>query len=145
MALQNAHDDDGPEHLGWYVGRTDSLRDLIRPHRRAHQTMNDRVVVDEKKRLAYPVTVVPCHAADLPRFHDCVVDVARGYETERRLEPAHVGTVSSQGTRRHAVSNETRVHPAWKWATIGLSGLAVAQFWWWNKKAPQVLNLGSGQ
>jgi hypothetical protein len=32
----------------------------------------------------------------------------------------------------------------WKWATFALVGVAVFQFWWWNKKAPQVLNLGSG-
>jgi len=34
------------------------------------------------------------------------------------------------------------VSPRWKWATFGLVGLVVAQFWWWNKKAPQVLRLG---
>ena len=33
----------------------------------------------------------------------------------------------------------------WKWATFGLAGLVVLQFWWWNKQAPQVLNLGSGR
>ena len=32
----------------------------------------------------------------------------------------------------------------WQYATFALMGLAVAQFWWWNKEAPQVLNLGSG-
>lgn len=37
-----------------------------------------------------------------------------------------------------------RVHPGWKWATFGLVGLVGLQFWWWNKKAPQVLNLGAG-
>ena len=30
----------------------------------------------------------------------------------------------------------------WKVATFALTGLVVAQFLWWNKKAPQVLNLG---
>jgi len=30
----------------------------------------------------------------------------------------------------------------WKYAALGLAGLVVAQFWWWNKKAPQVLRLG---
>jgi hypothetical protein len=32
--------------------------------------------------------------------------------------------------------------PRWKYATIGLAALAVAQFFWWNAKAPQVLRLG---
>jgi len=32
----------------------------------------------------------------------------------------------------------------WKYATIGLIGLLGVQFWWWNKKAPQVLSLGGG-
>ncbi len=34
------------------------------------------------------------------------------------------------------------VSTRWKYATFGLVALAVAQFWWWNKKAPQVLRLG---
>ena len=32
----------------------------------------------------------------------------------------------------------------WKYATFGLLGVVVVQAWWWNKKAPQVLNLGAG-
>ena len=32
----------------------------------------------------------------------------------------------------------------WKYATFGLSALLVVQFWWWNKKAPDVLKLGAG-
>jgi hypothetical protein len=31
------------------------------------------------------------------------------------------------------------VSPRWKWATLGLVGFAIAQFLWWNAKAPQVL------
>jgi hypothetical protein len=38
-----------------------------------------------------------------------------------------------------------RVHPGWKWATFALIGLAGFQFYWWNKQAPQVLNLGAGR
>jgi hypothetical protein len=34
------------------------------------------------------------------------------------------------------------VSPYWKWAALGLVGLVGVQFWWWNKKAPQVLKLG---
>ena len=30
----------------------------------------------------------------------------------------------------------------WKYATFGLVGLLGVQFWWWNKKAPEVLRLG---
>jgi|GEM_PF-2231371 hypothetical protein len=30
----------------------------------------------------------------------------------------------------------------WKYATFGLVGLLGVQFWWWNKKAPEVLKLG---
>jgi hypothetical protein len=29
----------------------------------------------------------------------------------------------------------------WKTATFVLGGLLVVQFWWWNKQAPEVLNL----
>lgn len=29
----------------------------------------------------------------------------------------------------------------WKTATFVLAGALVVQFWWWNKKAPEVLNL----
>jgi hypothetical protein len=32
----------------------------------------------------------------------------------------------------------------WQYATFALVGLVVVQAWWWNKEAPQVLNLGSG-
>ena len=31
----------------------------------------------------------------------------------------------------------------WMYATLALGGLVAAQAWWWNKKAPQVLNLGA--
>lgn len=31
----------------------------------------------------------------------------------------------------------------WKWTTFGLAALVVYQFYWWNKRAPQVLNLGN--
>lgn len=34
------------------------------------------------------------------------------------------------------------VSPRWKWAALGLTALLGVQFWWWNKKAPQVLRLG---
>lgn len=37
------------------------------------------------------------------------------------------------------------VSPAWKYATIGLIGLVLVQAWWWNRQAPQVLNLGAGR
>jgi len=33
------------------------------------------------------------------------------------------------------------VSPNWKYATYGLAALVVAQFFWWDSKAPQVLNL----
>jgi hypothetical protein len=33
----------------------------------------------------------------------------------------------------------------WKIATFALGGLVIAQFVWWNKKAPEVLNLGAGR
>lgn len=33
----------------------------------------------------------------------------------------------------------------WKVATFVLGGLVVAQFFWWNAKAPQVLNLSAGR
>jgi hypothetical protein len=39
---------------------------------------------------------------------------------------------------------DTRVSRNWKFAAIGLGALVVAQFVWWNKKAPGVLNLGAG-
>ena len=42
------------------------------------------------------------------------------------------------GLGQAAMAPETR----WKYAALGLAGLVVAQFWWWNKKAPQVLRLG---
>jgi hypothetical protein len=32
----------------------------------------------------------------------------------------------------------------WKIATFVLGGLVVAQFVWWNKKAPEVLGLSGG-
>lgn len=34
-----------------------------------------------------------------------------------------------------------QVDVKWKYATIGLGVLVVAQFVWWNRQAPQVLNL----
>jgi hypothetical protein len=34
------------------------------------------------------------------------------------------------------------VSTRWKYAALGLAGLVVAQFFWWNAKAPQVLRLG---
>lgn len=30
----------------------------------------------------------------------------------------------------------------WKTATFVMGGLLAFQFWWWNDKAPEVLNLG---
>lgn len=33
------------------------------------------------------------------------------------------------------------VDAKWKYAAIGLGGLIVVQFIWWNRQAPQVLNL----
>lgn len=30
----------------------------------------------------------------------------------------------------------------WQYATFALGALVVAQFFWWNAKAPQVLKLG---
>lgn len=32
----------------------------------------------------------------------------------------------------------------WQYATVALSVAVVAQFFWWNAKAPQVLKLGGG-
>jgi hypothetical protein len=43
-----------------------------------------------------------------------------------------------QAMGQATIAPETR----WKYAALGLAGLVVAQFWWWNKKAPQVLRLG---
>ncbi len=40
---------------------------------------------------------------------------------------------------------DDRVSANWKYATIGLVGLALFQAWWWNKKAPQVLKLGEAK
>lgn len=40
---------------------------------------------------------------------------------------------------------DNRVSPAWKYAAIGLGVGIVVQFWWWNRAAPQVLNLSSGR
>lgn len=40
------------------------------------------------------------------------------------------------------MGTDNRVHRGWKYAAIGLTGLVVAQFFWWNKKAPEVLKLG---
>jgi hypothetical protein len=37
------------------------------------------------------------------------------------------------------------VNENWKYATFGLGVLVVAQFFWWNKKAPEVLKLGYGK
>jgi hypothetical protein len=37
---------------------------------------------------------------------------------------------------------EKQVSRRWKYATFALMGLAGVQFWWWNKKAPEVLSLG---
>jgi hypothetical protein len=34
------------------------------------------------------------------------------------------------------------VSTRWKYATFGLIGLVIAQAWWWNRAAPQVLRLG---
>jgi len=31
------------------------------------------------------------------------------------------------------------VDAKWKWAALGLGGLVIAQFFWWDAKAPQVL------
>jgi len=37
---------------------------------------------------------------------------------------------------------DKQVSRGWMFATIGLATVVVGQFFWWNKKAPQVLNLG---
>jgi hypothetical protein len=39
---------------------------------------------------------------------------------------------------------QSTVSSNWKYATVGLGALLVVQFWWWNKKAPEVLRLGGG-
>lgn len=31
----------------------------------------------------------------------------------------------------------------WQYAALGLGALIVVQFFWWNKKAPEVLKLGA--
>lgn len=37
-----------------------------------------------------------------------------------------------------------QVGAGWKYATVALSALLVAQFAWWNKKAPNVLGAKKG-
>lgn len=39
---------------------------------------------------------------------------------------------------------EDQVSQNWKYASFVLGGLIVAQFFWWNAKAPEVLKLGQG-
>jgi len=51
----------------------------------------------------------------------------------------------SRRPRRAPVSGlgqAAEVSSRWKYAAIGLAALVVAQFAWWNAKAPQVLRLG---
>jgi len=38
-----------------------------------------------------------------------------------------------------------KVSSNWQWATLALVGVVGVQFWWWNKQAPEVLNLGGNQ
>jgi hypothetical protein len=38
-------------------------------------------------------------------------------------------------------SGDSMVSQNWKYATYALGALVVAQFFWWDSKAPQVLNL----
>lgn len=38
-----------------------------------------------------------------------------------------------------------QVSVGWKYAALGLAGLLGVQFWWWNKKAPEVLRLGASR
>lgn len=42
---------------------------------------------------------------------------------------------------QNASGGSAQVSPNWKYATYALGALVVAQFFWWDAKAPQVLNL----
>lgn len=39
---------------------------------------------------------------------------------------------------------DDQVSVKWKYATMGLGVLVVAQFFWWDSKCPQVLRGGGG-
>jgi hypothetical protein len=40
------------------------------------------------------------------------------------------------------MDDDKRVNRGWMFATGALGVVVVAQFFWWNAKAPEVLNLG---
>lgn len=40
--------------------------------------------------------------------------------------------------------SQQQVSANYKYATFILGGLIVAQFFWWNAKAPEVLKMGGG-
>lgn len=61
------------------------------------------------------------------------------YLKRTRRRPA---VMSPYATNLGQISIETGVSRNWKYATFGLVALLGVQFWWWNKKAPQVLRLG---
>jgi hypothetical protein len=67
--------------------------------------------------------------------------------TRREVAPASPGAVFRPTTVRptglKGLGQATDgVSPRWKYAAMGLGALVVAQFFWWNAKAPQVLRLG---
>jgi len=47
------------------------------------------------------------------------------------------------GMGQAEASDGRQVPVGWKYATFGLAGLVVAQFFWWDAKAPEVLR-GAG-
>lgn len=51
------------------------------------------------------------------------------------------GRTFSRGLR--GLGQAGSVSSGWQYAALGLGALVVAQFFWWNAKAPQVLKLGS--
>lgn len=55
--------------------------------------------------------------------------------------PSPAATLRRHGLHGLGQTDES-VSVRWKYATIGLGALVIAQFFWWNKKAPQVLRLG---
>jgi hypothetical protein len=75
-----------------------------------------------------------------PGYARVTRSVSPSQQTSNQQSTARVSGKALKGFGQ--ISIETGVSPRWKWAALGLVGLLGVQFWWWNKKAPQVLKLG---
>lgn len=78
-----------------------------------------------------------------PEYHVSSPGYAR---VTRSVSPSY--QASTQSTARvfgkalkglGQISIETGVSPRWKWAALGLVGLLGVQFWWWQRRCPNVL------